>query len=67
MKTCSHLWQYVAKFFLEWENVLDKSCRENQKLFSENVALYEIMSKNVLEPEGPQMTSRHDAYDLNVA
>ena len=40
-------------------NVLDKSCRENQNthfmfsnfFFSENHAVYEIMSKNVVEPE----------------
>jgi hypothetical protein len=39
-------------------NVLDKSCRENQNTqfvsndyFSENRAIYEIMSKNVVEPE----------------
>jgi hypothetical protein len=29
MKTFSHLWQYLAKFFLE-EKFLDKSYRENQ-------------------------------------
>jgi hypothetical protein len=44
-------------------NTLDNSCRENQKhtsyvqkRFSEYRAIYEIMSKNVVEPEGPQMT-----------
>jgi hypothetical protein len=43
-------------------NVLGKSCRENQNthfmrnnFFSENRAVDEIMSKNVVEPEGPQM------------
>jgi hypothetical protein len=45
-------------------NVLDKRCRENQNThfmfnnFSENCALYEIMSKNVVQPERPQMTSQ---------
>jgi hypothetical protein len=44
-------------------NVLDKSCIENkntfyiQHLFLENHAVYQIMSKNMVEPEGPQMTS----------
>jgi hypothetical protein len=26
------------------------------EIFSENIAVYEIMSRNVVEPEGPQMT-----------
>jgi hypothetical protein len=44
-------------------NVLDKKCRESQNIhfmfnnFSKNRAVNEIMSKNVVEPEGPQMTS----------
>jgi hypothetical protein len=29
MKTCVHLWQYLAELFLKWA-VSDKSCRENQ-------------------------------------
>jgi hypothetical protein len=43
-------------------NVLDESCRENQNshlmfsnLFSENGAVYEIMWKNMVEPDKPQM------------
>jgi hypothetical protein len=38
-------------------NFSDKSCRENkntfyvEKLFSGNHAVYDIMSKNVVEPE----------------
>ena len=53
-------------------NVLDKTCRANQntfyvqKHFSENRAVCEIMSKNVIEPEGPQMTSQYGAYALNA-
>jgi hypothetical protein len=30
--------------------------------FSENHTVYEIMSKNVVETEGPQMTSQYGAY-----
>jgi hypothetical protein len=30
MKTSSNLWQYLAKFFLEWEMLLDKRFIENQ-------------------------------------
>jgi hypothetical protein len=59
---------------LRMRNVLDKHCRENQNaycifnnfFFFENVAVYEIMSKSMVEPEGPQMTSRHGAYALNA-
>ena len=47
-------------------NVLDKSCKENQStyftfnhfFFFENRAVYETMSKNVAETEGPKMTSQ---------
>ena len=53
-------------------NVLDKSCRENQNthfmfnnFFSENRAVYEIMSKN-MEPEGPQMRSQYGAYAFHA-
>ena len=34
--------------------------------FFENRAVYEIMSKNVVEPEGPQMTSQYGAYALHT-
>ena len=34
------------------------------KFFSENCIVYEIMSKNVMENEGPQMTSQYGAYAL---
>jgi hypothetical protein len=48
-------------------NILDKLCRENQHthfMFTfvfENRAVYEIMSKNVVEPDRPQMTSKYGA------
>jgi hypothetical protein len=49
------------------ENILDKRCRENQNTYFifENRAVYEIISKNMVEPEGPQMMSQHDAYELH--
>ena len=44
-------------------DVLDKSCRENQNphfmfetFFSENYVIYEIMWKNIVKAERPQMT-----------
>ena len=46
-------------------NVLDKSCKENQKThfmlndFFLNRSVYEIMSKNVVEPERPQVASQY--------
>jgi hypothetical protein len=52
-------------------NVLDKSCKESQNthfmfnnFFSENRAVYEKMSKNMVEPDWPQMTSQYGAYAL---
>ena len=34
--------------------------------FPENHAVYEIVSKTMVQPEGPQMTSQHGAYELHV-
>jgi hypothetical protein len=50
-------------------NVSDKSCRENQnifyvQLFSENLAVCEIMWKNVAEPDRLQMTIRYGAEEM---
>jgi hypothetical protein len=55
-------------------NVLDNGCRENQNthfmfntfFFFENRAVYEIMSKNMAQPEGPKMTSKYGAYELHA-
>jgi hypothetical protein len=54
-------------------NVLDKSCRENQNThfvfnngFFEDRAVYETMSKNIVEPVGSQMTSQYGAYGLHA-
>ena len=52
MKTKVNLWSYRAHFFLEWEMFLTK-CGETQSTyfklnnFSENRAVYEIVSKNI--------------------
>jgi hypothetical protein len=37
-----------------------------QQLFSENRIVCEIMSKNIVETEGPQMTSQYGAYALSA-
>jgi hypothetical protein len=53
-------------------NVLNKSCRENQSIhfvfsnFFDNFPVYELMSKNMVEPEGPQMSSQYGAYELHA-
>ena len=54
-------------------NVLDKRCRENQNThfmcsnyFSENCTVYEIIPKNSLATEWPQMTSQYGAYALDT-
>jgi hypothetical protein len=49
-------------------NVADKSCRENPNtfyvpyiFFFENGTVYEIMRKNIVEPERPQVTTFRNA------
>jgi hypothetical protein len=34
--------------------------------FSENCAVNEIMSKNIVKPERPQITSEYGAYELHA-
>jgi hypothetical protein len=34
--------------------------------FSKNRAVYEVMSKNVMEPERPQMVTKYGAYALHA-
>ena len=52
METFSHLWQYLAKFFLQWEifqiNVVEKTKTHilYSVTFPENRTIYEVMSKN---------------------
>ena len=52
-------------------NVSNKSCKQTQNThcilsdFSENCAVYETMSKNLVKREGPQMTSQNGAYALH--
>ena len=68
MKTNMHFWSYLAHFFLEW-NVFPSKVVEKIKTHNlcsvtfffpfENRAAYEIMWKNIVEPERPQMTIWH--------
>jgi hypothetical protein len=53
-------------------NILNRSVEKMkktfyvQKLSSENHTVYEIMSKHVVEPEEPKVTSQYDAYALRA-
>ena len=64
------LYEYLCTFtivsrciLLRIRSISDEGCRENQNthfmfnnFFSENRVVYEIMWKNAVEPERPQMT-----------
>jgi hypothetical protein len=61
MKTNINLRTYLAKFFLEWENFRTKFVEKIKThifcsiyFFFENRAMYEIMWKDVVQPERPQ-------------
>ena len=63
MKTFPHLWPHLAECFLEWE-MFKVEVVEKVKtfilcpitLFAENLAVYEMIQKNVVEPETPHST-----------
>ena len=59
---------------LRMRNVSDKGCRENQNkhfvftnFFSKNCVAYEIMWKNMVESDRPQMTTLDDAEKMRFA
>jgi hypothetical protein len=61
MKTYVHL--YLAEFFLEWEmfetNVVEEiktHLLSSINFFSENRVVYEIIWKNMVEPDRSEMT-----------
>ena len=64
MKTNVHF-VYVAGILLSLRNFSDKVVEESkrtyfaQQLFSENLAVYEIMLENRVEPDRKHMTIRH--------
>ena len=59
MKTYVHLWQYLAEFFLEgkmFEIILQRKSRQQfmiNSFFPENLDVYDIMWKNMVEPGRP--------------
>ena len=74
MKTFALLWQYFAKFFFEWETFYTEVAEKSKHTFYtyvqhfslENRAVYAILSENVVEPEGLQVTSQYGAYALHA-
>ena len=62
MQTLARLWQYI-ELVLEREMLQTKVVEKikshfmyNNSFFSENLAVYEIMWKNMAQTEKPQMT-----------
>jgi hypothetical protein len=61
LKTFAHLWQYLTQLFLEWEILEIKDTNKTKThipcsaTFSENRAVYETKSKNMVEPGRPQI------------
>ena len=56
---------------LRMRNILDTGCRINENIFYFqyiflNRALCKMISKNMVEPEWPQMTSQHGEYELQA-
>jgi hypothetical protein len=72
MKTFVHLWEYHAEFLLEWKMFQTKGIEKNKNtfrvelLFLESRAVYEIMRKNMSEPDRPQMTIQYGAGTLHA-
>jgi hypothetical protein len=63
MKTFLHLWQYLTKFFLEWDKFYRKFVEKIKTYFMFNNFFpknHEIMSKNLAETKVPQ-TSQYGA------
>jgi hypothetical protein len=63
MKTNIHFFVISRSFRIRMRNILDKFCKENQNtlfifnsFFFENGAVCEIMCKNTVDPDRPQMT-----------
>jgi hypothetical protein len=53
-------------------NILDRNCTENQNtfqvqyLFSENLPVYEFMSKNMVDPERTQLIIPYGTWALHA-
>ena len=51
-----------------WTKVVEKIATHilYSVTFPQDRAIYEIMSKNLVEPDGPQITSQYGAYALHA-
>jgi len=62
MKTNKRLWSYLDQFFLEWEKFLTKSVEKLKTRILCSItfflirAVYEIMLKNIVQPNKPETT-----------
>ena len=64
MKNDIHFWSYLAQFCLEWEIFQTKFVEKikthiflsSNFFFFENHALYVITSKDIVQPDRPEMT-----------
>ena len=50
--TSMYIFDNFSEFFLEWKTLKKKKCRENHN----TCAIYEIMWKNTVQPDMPQLT-----------
>jgi hypothetical protein len=62
MRTNIHFLSYLTQFFLEWEKLRTQVVQKIKahfmfnNFFSENHGIYEVMWKNIVQPNRPQMT-----------
>jgi len=67
-----HLWSYLTQFFLEWEMFQTKgvdkikTCILCSITFFKNSTIYEIMWKNIVELDRPQMTVWHMRFAYRI-
>jgi hypothetical protein len=71
MKTRVHL-LFLPGYLLRIRDASDESCRENQNtfdipiyFFSQNLSVYEIVWKNMLQPHGSRITIYYGACALH--
>jgi len=73
MKTNIHFCLHLFQFYLEWEMVQTKVVEKIktqfhvQYLFSENREIYEIMRKNMVQPDRPQKWHMHIVWRIPKA
>jgi hypothetical protein len=70
MKTFVRLLQYLAEFFLEWEmfqtKVVEKKTHFMFNYFFGGRGVNELMWKNMVQPDRPQMTIQYGECTLHA-